>query len=901
MASTTTMNTWLEELALSIVPTMRKSTDARKHKDSFFRHVKQHPYGRTDQFAVTEKLIGLEEKFQVLNLDDVAGKLFSQRMELDRDHEDIKWLPDVLDLLLHLSDDPIRHTRVENHERVKLATEDPPLLRWEDFEVDDSIDRKDPIWSVPQYSDFSSDEDEKAAASSTQTSPASLKEERKAEVDVKRIFDDSPIDEASRLGEAQFWRSLDHDVTITETQAVREVLFLLGGLPTSIFTSLNHAIEPNQRFCIRHLDATTSLSLLSEAANLAFQVDAIRKWLWVRQTSSVMQLIQSDIQEILADFEKAISSEHKSLLHHISPNGVVSLLQVLHRLGRSSLPLQAVMTITPQLGTCDTVVVLNAVYDRIDIAQSSCSTVDLETFMPIFLSALTLYSKPVDMWVHTGTLQAEESFFIIGNEGDPRSKINLWHEWFRISPQQEESVPSFLMTFAPKIFTIGKTNAFLQNLGSTLAHDSFEEHGVVAAALDTANLVASSALPFSATLDMVLERHLNTILNTCTGRLKHVLETNCGLTRLLYAFDYLYLAKDGAILDAIESKMFDQIDRCMDMWNDRFLLSDSLAEAFSGIDCVDAEAITVSSTYTSSRTMENRRRSVKILAAVSLSYHISWPLANIISPVSTISYQRISLTLSQIRRTKFLLVRRAHFYVQQVPLFDNQGDTNLSRLVYGQLLFFVNILYAHLTSCAIQPLTASMRERLQFASTSSLDDMIAIHLQYTTALEHACLSSKRIKPLRDALISILDLGVRFTDLVISAATNTDRFVSSKDAAGGDFEATSFISAQSRKRRQRRKTDDYSSEGSDGDDGDVGEGYSTFILDGSTSLIAEIRQVRSEFKRYVEFLIAGLRAVARSAASGSEGQTGAFEITEGFELMADSLEGVFPVKRRIGGL
>jgi gamma-tubulin complex component 5 len=349
------------------------------------------------------------------------------------------------------------------------------------------------------------------------------------------------------------------------------------------------------------------------------------------------------------------------------------------------------------------------------------------------------------------------------------------------------------------------------------------------------------------------------------------------------------------------------------MWNDRFLLSDLLTEAYNEIGCVDVDATTIQTAFTSSRTMENRRRSVKILAAVSISYHLSWPLANIILPASISCYQRIALTLSQVRRAKHQLERRANYYIQHMPIMENQTDTNLARLVHWQLLLFVDVLYAHLTTCTIQPLTSSMRERLRSASTSSLDDMILIHGQYVSALEHACLSSKRIKPLRDALISILDLCIRFSDMVTSAVTNTGLETTTREVGDGDFEASSFISAQSRRRRRRRRSGKNTSSGDfasssdedddDNDDDGVGEGYSTFVFDEDTSLGKEISKLRSEIQRHGGFLVAGLRAVARSSTTGGRGVGDAreFEVGEQFELLADSLEGVFPARRRVGGV
>ncbi|OCT52473.1 putative gamma-tubulin complex component GCP5 [Cladophialophora carrionii] len=904
MASPTTMNNWLEALALTFIPPATSPTTVAKHKDSFTRRVKHHSYGRTNQFAVTEKLIGLEEKFQVLNRDDVAGELFSRRVELNRDHGDIKWLPDVLDLLLHLSIDPVKYSRVQDLEKSRPDSAVQPVLKWADIEAEDPIDQRDPIWQVPQYSDFSSDEEEEVVASSTQTSPASIKQRHAQKVDEASIFDAPTVEVASKLEAAQFWRTPGDYVTITEAQAAREVLFMFSGLPTSIFMRSDDGFKPSARYRVRHLESATSESLLKEAADIASEIQPIRQWLRGRQDTSIMQLIHSEISEMLADFERTISQEHTAILHQTSHAGVVSLLQVLQRVKRASLPLKALKTITPQLTKNDPVVVLNAIHNAVDIAQSSCNVVDVESLLPILLSALTLHAKSIDTWLHTGGIAKTKAFFIAENHKTPHQKSSLWHDWFSLTSNSTNVIPAFLKKFTAKMFTIGKTAAFLQHLDAVSLDDQVGDLGVAAAALEAANLIANSPLPFSATFEMILERHLTALLNSSTSMLKHILETSCGLTKVLDAFDYLYLGKDGVIVDAIENKMFNQIDHCLDMWNDRFLLRDLLAEAYNDINCVDAKAITIQTAYTSSRTMENRRRSVKILAAVSISYHLAWPLANIILPTSTACYQRIALTLSQVRRARHQLERRANFYIQHMPLIDNQTDTDLARLVYWQLLLFVNVLYAHLTSCVIQPLTSHMRERLRSASTNSLDDMISIHGRYISALEHACLSSKRMKPLRDSLISLLDLCVRFSDMITSAVTNTGIQAASRERHEGDFEASSFISAQSRRRRGGKNTsagDFASSSDEDDDDDGVGEGYSTFVFDEDTSLGQEISKVRNEFKKHVGFLTAGTRAVARSSSTGvrATGATGEFEVGERFELLAESLEGAFSSTTRVG--
>lgn len=900
MAFTTTMNSWMEELASTFLPSNTNSTELRKHKDAFVRKIKNHPYGRTDQFAVEEKLVGLEEKFLVLGLDDVAEELYSRRMELSRHYE--RWIPDILDLLLHLSHDPVKHSRVDRLQKVRPRSQASPPLKWADVEADDPIDRHDPIWQIPDYGDSSSDDD--LALPSTKTSPASVQHKGVANAVCDRILDEhevgvdlvSPLD----LKAAQFWLGSEQNVTVSEKEAVREVLFMLGGLPTSMFVSSDRGIRPNPRYRIRHLEQSASCASLNAAASLGSDIGRVRRWVDLPQEESVMQLIRDGIKSVLADFERALAEVENKILHPVSSTGTISLLQILHTVRKKSSRLNTICALSPHLPQNDPIESLDTLYDQLDKAYSGCDSAASETLLPIFISAFMLYAKPLDVWLHTGRLDPSTPIFIHESKG-AMNRATLWHDWFALYPEDERRAPLLLQPVVEKIFTAGKTAAFLQQLGrANLDHDE-ESLGLRGATEETLRIIQDSPIPFSETFELVLDRQLHSLLNSATAALKDFLEGHCGLTWLLDALDYLYLGVDGVILDHIETRLFDRIDRCLETWNDRFVVGDLLVEAYQGVECVDADSITVHSAIFSSRGMASRRRSVKILGALTVSYHVSWPLANIILPASLGSYRRICLILSQIRRAKFVLERRAYFRVR-CTLFESDMDTKsdwrTAQATHATLLHFVNVIYSHLTTCTINPLTRAMRADLasSAAATGTVDDMIAVHTRYIRNLEHACLASNRIKPLRESLLAILDLCIRFADLLVSpGAAATSRHRSSNLSN----EETSFISTRSGHRRRwrrlaariirasRHEMDSSSSDDDDDENEDIagagygdGEGHSTFVLEEDSSVMQEIGTVREEFVKHASFLAAGLRGVARTSG----------EVGDGFELLADSLEG-----------
>jgi gamma-tubulin complex component 5 len=239
--------------------------------------------------------------------------------------------------------------------------------------------------------------------------------------------------------------------------------------------------------------------------------------------------------------------------------------------------------------------------------------------------------------------------------------------------------------------------------------------------------------------------------------------------------------------------------------------------------------------------------------------------------------------LFQVRRARTILERRAYLFVRTFALGTETTEAKLVQAMLATLLHFVNTVYAYLTDCTITPMTKSMREKLQ--DTDSVDAMIAVHGAYMTDLEHACLCSKRITPLRESLISVLDLCIRFADLVSSSQGKTMDFTRSKE---DDEETRSYTSARSRRKDRGGHVHDSDDDDEDDIDDELGggEGFSAFVLDDTTSVMQEIKTINTEFSKNTSFLVSGLRGVAR--ASG--------EVGELLELLAERVEAMIPRRR-----
>ena len=334
---------------------------------------------------------------------------------------------------------------------------------------------------------------------------------------------------------------------------------------------------------------------------------------------------------------------------------------------------------------------------------------------------------------------------------DETDKARLWHNWYVCESSGPTQPPQLLASLANRIFVAGKTRVFISALspGTTLVDrpgcvsefmDDIVDYALISAKI--------SLLPFAATLEAGLDRYVTRHVQASSQLLQDTLQRQCNFSQTLSTLSHLYLAGSGNITDFIESSLYASLDRSLSTWNDRFLVCDLLEEA---LPFLDHDRIIVQSAPTSSREIRSGRKSVKILETLAIDYILPWPIANIIIPDSLASYRRVGLLLSQIRRAKYALER--HMFPQL------RHTSRTVQATYSTLNAFVNTLYSHLTTCVIHPLTTRLQKDLITCST--VDEMIETHQTYVHTLEHACLTAKNLKVLRDTVITLLDICVGF--------------------------------------------------------------------------------------------------------------------------------------------
>ncbi|KAK5106362.1 hypothetical protein LTS08_000480 [Lithohypha guttulata] len=848
-ATLATINTWLDQLSISIVKQSTSSKqETRRLQDSFRRRIKKHTAARTNQFEVINRLDGLEEKFQILSLDNLSDALRQRRNEL-KDFE-YNWLPDALDLLLHLAGDPAHSKNLLELYQKPLRVGTPPPLRWIDLQAESPIDKHSRLWRVPDFHDVNDpgllDDGVDPDYSTAKTSPLHDAKEVEIAQDIDSLLhtvDDETLNLYGTVSDCD--QSIDQ---ITEELFIRESMFFLRGYSNRIFTSVRGRYELNSTIQVRGLPHKTLRSIFTQFSLVRTDLDFVLTWIASLTHDTYIAAMKDATEKVILHCYRAIDELQQNFTDS-STTTVASITPVVLYLPEVSTDITAIADFLRQDGNDDAISCLENLYQAVWTSQVCGNVRVFQCLSSILFPTLHVYLQPIWTWLNYGQLETS-TFFVVSHQ--PISKLyTLWHDYYSLEITGRQRPSSFLMNISGQILACGKTSAFLRQLRT---NDRLEYPGAVnELAGFMQDIQPDISRPFSASFEESWNQYVHFLLQSRTLELKAVLDTTCGYGQALDTIAQLYLQQDTTFVNEIERKLFNRIDHLMDSWNDRFQLRDMLEEAFNaGGSRHIVDSILIHSTYTSSRAMQSRRTSVEILSSVAFEYVLPWSLANIVDAAAMATYQRIALVLTQIKRAKYCIERTGYISVTTVPLMESatELDQRRAQALAFALLSFVNTIYDHFTTTIIWPLAKQMRINMHESVT--IDEMIQTHRIYISRLAHACLAAPKVKALKQSVVAILDLCIHFSDLV-SNSTNTEH-------ANPDFEVSSFRSAQSKNRRLR--ADQHDSDPEDEDQNHF-DGYSSFIvLDGDTSVVKELHKVKLNFEKQVKVLVAGLKGVRK---------------------------------------
>ncbi|KAG0155879.1 hypothetical protein PDIDSM_3052 [Penicillium digitatum] len=254
MALAADLSTLIDALITSVAkipPDQKGSVRVQSVKRRVQGSLRTGSHTRTDQFAVTKQLEGLQEKFQILNRDELAEALHNRIAELENNRT--SWHPEILSLFLQLSDRPALLSTVKRPEEVAKAPEAKETLSWSDLNAEGTAFSDEEIWEQVDFAGDSSDDDFSSVASDVSLpkhrpqSATTVDEGYNIPDEVFVPAEDEDL--VASLEKAQFWRAENHPSLlqgeaatsrlVTESQLARETIFMLQGLPTSIYKRRN--------------------------------------------------------------------------------------------------------------------------------------------------------------------------------------------------------------------------------------------------------------------------------------------------------------------------------------------------------------------------------------------------------------------------------------------------------------------------------------------------------------------------------------------------------------------------------------------------------------------------------------------------------------------------------------
>ena len=831
--------------------------------------------GRTNQFDVTARLEGLEEKARILNNDPLADALHDRLQELSLISN--KWTPEVLSLLLQLSDRPVQESRVEDLKLLRPDTSPAPLT-WADIIADDPLDDEDGIWKDIDYRDNESNEDNQSELNLADSSSEICEEYSSNDYETARPHAEDLIDpdhhkKLEQIRKAQFWKTENSDgldpileqkddqpkILITESQLVCEVVFMLLGLPTSVYTisSQTGPIALSQTVGLRHVSHDSTTTLLNSFAEIGDKLLNVRRWIGKTTAIPLEQTFQASLASRLNELDSALSMIEARMLDHRNEI-TLSLLALYEEVSVSSRLIQQTSEILMRLARLPEselpFQILEYLFEVSCTNQMIGDSSAYEYMARLFFDCLHTYQRPIRLWAEKGLLDEQDRVIFIKENQTNVPLSSLWQDKFHLvkDPSGNLHAPSFLHLASRKIFNSGKCVDFLRHLG--YEPDEPQAQSCDESSISFENVCGSaddgSLSPFPVLFDLAFDRWIAGMHLSSSSMLRERLDKGFGLQRSLDALEYIHFCRNGALSSNFTFALFERIERGHLGWNDSFTLTELIQNAYRGISSIDPEQLQVRTRIkTSQRGLRHVRRPMAVLEDVHINYILPWPIANIIKTDCTETYQRVSILLMQIQRAKYLLQRQKPSRQFQKVVAQS---SSLIDSTHHRLLWFTNTMLTYITQMVLSATSTSMRSSMKLAL--DVDGMIEVHDTYITQLKHQCFLTKQHASLHQAIVSLLDLTVLYSDIEASHATHV---VSKTKPLSGD------VNASSKPSLTRVTSGIADSDSSDDSDSEAGAAKTDSLAATAPSEIDNLNHIGNTFSRLHTFIAATVLGVSKA--------------------------------------
>lgn len=623
-----------------------------------------------------------------------------------------KWTPEILHLLLELSDKPVMNSKLEDLDLLEPYTElAKSHYKWEDLAAEDPLLRDKSVWRNIDYgAESSGDEgfslvsDVEASSPTENTAISSIHDEylSRPPNDITIFADPASLDV---LKTAQFWRDIDEgDVnndrneegemsvkSITELQAIREVLFMLSGLPTSLFVahqqddkemsavddftfsspskplssishegSLNILLLPAPGYALRHVSSKVFHEMLAQFAEFGSSISALRTWTAGKQNVPLLQSFQVEVEMRLRLFDGMLSNI-QGRYNDLCRDLIVSLVQLYTELTpflRLLLKVSDIIRVLELEPYAHAFHFLELLYDGTCASQMAGDESLYEYLGTLFFDCFQVYLRQIRKWMEEGELWKNDHVFFVSENSGALELASLWMTRYKLRKTSNGVLhaPKFLHPATNKIFTTGKSVVVLKALGK---YDRTKRWPIVKEPqLNFQTVCGSPSIslaPFPELFDVAFDQWIKSKHDITSSTLRRCLFDEFGLRGSLSALENIYFMADGNVASQFANSLFENLDSGKSAWNDRFTLTELAQGTIGSLKGVTAEKLKATASVTKLVDVQKSRRSVKAFSTFVLTYCLPWPVQIVIAKDSIPLYQRIFNFLLQIRRSAYLL------------------------------------------------------------------------------------------------------------------------------------------------------------------------------------------------------------------------------------------------------
>ncbi|KAG5979361.1 hypothetical protein E4U55_005251 [Claviceps digitariae] len=849
MAFASQLASLTRELIEASAPSLSQTQTRRRLdelSDAVLRKLRSHTFIQTNHFEVEKALLGLDERFRVNNRDDLADAL-AERLAALQTHP-ARWHPEILHLLLELSDQPTLKSRLQELELLRsdagVAT---ASLTWEDIAREDGWDQDKDIWKCIDYSDDSGDDffEQASAGESDATSIVGDNEQGLQTAGSYVIQSQDPFT-FEQVQASQKWRTTPMNsedpgkqtkkVAVSEVQIIRDVLFMLQGLDNTLFNAAGVAIP---LFQLANMEWEPFRAIMQVFSDHGAHLQRLRQFVGERQDVPHLQAFQDCISERLRQLHLHISDLQKQLTaptRHV----IVSLVRTKTELMAWLEPLYSLSEIVSRIESEPQPTpfrYLELVFDASCLAQLSGQSGLFEFFARIFAECFRVYLRPIRLWMDEGKLLSASDLFFVAEASSHTTPGKTWQDryYLRKTPDGALHAPSFLRTAAGNIYNAGKNVVVLKLLGKHEAAISSKQRVEPPLDYDSICPAGQELVPFSELFDIAFDRWIQSKYRATSTILRTCLFEDWSLSSTVEALQDVYLMSNGANAAAFTDGVFSKLDELRVDWSDRYALTAAAQDSFASIADPSRLAVgVVVATAAGPRPAQQgldwdpmmARNSVRaVLGGIRVDYQAPWPLQMVLTAGSLAHYQSLFTILLQFKRAVYAL-HKPKILDNYWSDYENWNAKAVFYSIRVKLLWFCTTVQTYLSTLVLTPLTSQLRQDL--ASATDMDELIAAHDGALKAMaDQACLGS-RLTPIRECMLDVLDLALK-----LERISNGEKDAPEEEHNGGG--------------------------GDNGHDGKEAKDKSSYE--------ERLRDIKKEADSQVRFIWSGLRGVAR-AVSGA---------------------------------